>query len=116
MKPRSSWARILVGVLAVAFCFAMAAPPAVAGQLPSPKPISSNTAPLAASAAARVEAMTPAQVLATTQASPAAPTTSSPSFFKTPKGIAALVLIVAGAGYVAYAAVDDRKPVKSPIR
>jgi hypothetical protein len=79
---------MLVGALALAVGLAMAAPPALAGQPPSMKP---GKTPLAASA-------------------------SSPSFFKTPKGIAVLVLIAAGVGYTAYSAVHDRQPVKSPIR
>ena len=116
MKVRSSWARMLVGVLALAFGLAMAAPPAVAGQLPSPKPASPAEATLTAAAGARVAAMTPAEVQAAVQAAPAAPSTSSPSFFKTGKGVAVLVLIAGGVGFAAYSAVHDRDAVKSPIR
>jgi hypothetical protein len=113
VKPRSNWARMLVGTLALAVGLAVAAPPALAGQPPSVKPVKT---PLSAAAAAQVAALSPTKVLAAAQESPAAPSTSSPSFFKTPKGIAALALLAAGVGYAAYSAVHDRKPVKSPIR
>jgi hypothetical protein len=49
-----------------------------------------------------------------------APTAGTPdsarSFFRTPKGIAALVLMVAAAGYVAYKIPKDNEQVHSPIR
>jgi hypothetical protein len=38
------------------------------------------------------------------------------SFFKSPTGIAAIVIMAAGAGYTLYSVGHDSKPVKSPIR
>jgi hypothetical protein len=62
-------------------------------------------------------ALTPAQLASVAaQTTDAAPSTASPSFFKTGKGVAVLVLVVAGVGYASYSAVHDRNPVKSPIR
>ena len=50
---------------------------------------------------------------AATQA-PAAESESPSSFFKSPKGVAALVLAVAGISYVIYSSQNDR--INSPIR
>jgi hypothetical protein len=46
----------------------------------------------------------------------APPATESRSFFRTPTGVAAVVLLVAGAGYVAVSIGRDNKKVHSPIR
>jgi uncharacterized protein HemX len=46
------------------------------------------------------------------QPAPASPGT----FFKTKKGMLALVLVAAGAGFTVWSINHDRKPVKSPIR
>jgi hypothetical protein len=116
VKNRSSLARILASVLAVAFALVVGAQPAVAGQLPKPQQTSPAKATLAAAADARVAAMTSADVQAAVQQEPATVSTSSPSFFKTPKGIAVLALVAGGFGYAAYSAVHDRNAVKSPIR
>ena len=40
----------------------------------------------------------------------------SKSFFSTPTGVAAIVLMVAGVAFTVYSVNHDRKPVKSPIR
>jgi hypothetical protein len=116
VNNRSSSARMLAAVLAVAFALVMAAQPAVAGQLPKVQQTSPAKATLAAAADARVAAMTSAEVQAAVQQEPATMSTSSPSFFKTPKGVAVLVLMAAGFSYAAYSAVHDRNAVKSPIR
>jgi hypothetical protein len=46
------------------------------------------------------------------QPAPASPGT----FFKTKKGMLALVLVAAGAGFTVWSINHDRKPVKSPVR
>jgi len=74
-------------------------------------------APLATATAAKLATLAPAPG-AFAQAAPAAdpaPADNRP-FFKTPKGVAALVLMVAGAGYVAYRIPKDNEKVHSPIR
>jgi len=50
------------------------------------------------------------------QTSAAATAPVSRPFLRTPAGVAAMVLMTAGAGYAIYSASHDRKPVKSPIR
>lgn len=103
-------ARSLAGLLALIVGLTLVAPPAFAA---APAPAQ----PLAAAAAAKVEAMPAAALAQAAQAKPAAaPAETSKPFFKTGKGIAVLVLIAGGVGYAAYSAVHDRKPVKSPIR
>lgn len=115
MKRRSIPARMLAFALAAVFGVALSAQPVAAATRPAPTP--SPKAPLASAAAARVAALTPAQLdSVSAQVTDTALSTSSPAFFKTGKGIAVLVLMVAGVGFAAYKAVDDRDPVKSPIR
>ena len=119
MRRRSrSWTSRLAVLLALVVGLTFVAPPAStaadAGQAPPPAPRS-----LAAAAAARVAAMSPAP-RALAQAAQAAPAPSetgeSKHFFRTPTGIAALVLMVAGATYVAVHIRKDNSKVHSPIR
>jgi len=110
----TSWARPLAGVLALVVGMTLAAPPASAAEAKASTP--AGTSRLAATTAARLAKLSPApRAFAQAQAAPAAGTDSK-SFFSTPTGVAAIVLMVAGAGFAIYSASHDRKPVKSPIR
>ena len=107
MRLHSNVARVLGGTLALIVGATLCAPQAIAAG-PAPKPI-------AAAAAAKVEAM-PAATLAQaaqTKAAPAGTTVDKP-FFKTGKGVAALALLAGGLGYMTYSLNHDR--VKSPGR
>jgi hypothetical protein len=90
------------------------APPATRAGVPA----ATASRPTLAAHAAKLAAAAPAR-LALAQA-PAAPDTAAVSdsrpFFKTKTGIAALVLMVAGAGYVAYRIPKDNEKVHSPVR
>jgi hypothetical protein len=110
----TSWARPLAAVLALVVGATLAAPPASAAEAKPTPPAS--TSRLAATTAARLATLAPApRAFAQAQAAPAAGTDSK-SFFSTPTGVAAIVLMVAGVGFAVYSANHDRKPVKSPIR
>jgi hypothetical protein len=113
-RRMTSWARPLAGVLALVVGMTLAAPPASAAEA---KPsTTAGTSRLAATTAARLAKLAPApRAFAQAQAAPAAGTDSK-SFFSTPTGVAAIVLMVAGVGFAVYSASHDRKPVKSPIR
>ena len=108
-------ARPLAAFLAIALCSTVAAPPAAAA---GPAP----ARPLAAAAEAAGAALPEAAVAQATQAAPTAPAgaVAAPAvadgkpFFKTPKGVVALVLTAAGLGYMGYAFSNDR--VKSPSK
>jgi hypothetical protein len=110
-------ARPLAGALAVLVGLTFVAPPAFAAE--SKAPWAAAAQPLAASAAAMVEAL-PAAAVA--QAAPAAPSAAKPastttqgkSFFKTPTGVASLVLLGGALGYMAYSFSNGR--VKSPAK
>lgn len=113
----TSWTRPLGGLLAVVVGLALAAPPASAAdavavtKAPAPSQLATTTA-------AKLATLAPApSAFAQTApaADPAASTDNRP-FFKTPKGVAALVLMVAGAAYVAYRIPKDNEKVHSPIR
>jgi hypothetical protein len=112
-----SWTSRLAVALALVVGLTFVAPPAStaadAGQAAPPAPQR-----LAAAAAARVAAMSPApRALAQAQGTPApSDTGESKHFFRTPTGIAALVLMVAGATYVAVNIHKDNGKVHSPIR
>lgn len=105
-------ARLLAGALALVVGLTLAAPPAFAGG-PAPEP-----RPIAAAAAAKVEAMpaaTLAQATPAAQAAPAALTEAGDKpFFKTTKGVVALALLAGGLGYTVYSFSNDR--VSSPQR
>jgi hypothetical protein len=70
---------------------------------------------LATATAAHVAALHPAPA-AFAQETPAAASSDSSSFFRSRTGVAAVVLMVAGAGFVAYSIGRDNKKVHSPIR
>jgi hypothetical protein len=112
----TSWTRPLAGLLAVDVGLTLAAPPASAADAGAVTKAPTRS-PLAAATAAKLATLAPAPG-AFAQAAPAAdpaPADNRP-FFKTPKGVAALVLMVAGAGYVAYRIPKDNEKVHSPIR
>jgi hypothetical protein len=112
----TSWTRPLAGLLAVVVGLTLAAPPASAADAGAVTKAPTRS-PLAAATAAKLATLAPAPG-AFAQAAPAAepaPADSRP-FFKTPTGIAAIVLMVAGAGYVAYRIPKDNGKVHSPIR
>ena len=83
-------------------------------------PLTSRPSPtrLSSSIAAHVAALSPTtRALAQTAPAPSSNTAESGrSFFRTPAGVAAIVLMVAGAGYVAYSIPKDNEKVHSPIR
>ena len=112
----TSWTRPLAGLLAVVVGLTLAAPPASAADAGAVTKAPKRS-PLATATAAKLATLAPAPG-AFAQAAPAAepaPADSRP-FFKTPTGIAAIVLMVAGAGYVAYRIPKDNEKVHSPIR
>ena len=112
----TSWTRPLAGLLAVVVGLTLAAPPASAADAVAVTNAPARS-PLAAATAAKLAALAPAPA-AFAQAAPAAnpaPADNRP-FFKTTKGVVALVLMVAGAGYVAYRIPKDNEKVHSPIR
>jgi hypothetical protein len=91
------------------------APPCDAGETPQgATPKASEKRSLSASAAAHVAAA-PIPRLAQ-DATAGATTGESRSFFRTPTGVAAIVLMVAGAAYVGYRIPKDNEKVHSPIR
>ena len=105
--------RPLAGALALVVGLTFAAPPAFAAE-PVPEPTPAPTPTLVEAAEAAVEAL-PASTLA--QAAEPAPSTNESydkSFFKSRKGIAAVVLMAAGLGIMAYAMSNDR--VQSPAK
>ncbi|HSD27467.1 MAG TPA: hypothetical protein VLL75_09185 [Vicinamibacteria bacterium] len=105
-------ARFLAGALAVVLGLTLVAPPAfAAGPATAASPH-----PIAAAATAKVEAL-PAATLA--QAAPAAPPavpaeTAGKPFFKTTKGIAALVLTIGATAWLVQSRSSNK--VTSPAR
>ena len=112
----TSWTRPLAGLLAVVVGLTLVAPPVSAADAVAVTKVPARS-PLAAATAAKLATLAPAPA-AFAQAAPAAdpaPADNRP-FFKTTKGVVALVLMVAGAGYVAYRIPKDNEKVHSPIR
>jgi hypothetical protein len=104
-------ARFLVQALGLVLGLTLAAPPAFAADpasTPSPRPI-------VAVANAKVAAL-PAEALAQAAPAPAAAPAEMGKrpFFKTTKGVIALVLIAGTLGYTAYSMSSDR--IKSPAK
>jgi hypothetical protein len=111
-RTSMSWARPVAVLLAVLIAVAGGAPPAAA------EPVKSYPAAtrLSSTIAATVGSLKPT-ARAVVQATPDAGTADSPrSFFRTPTGVAAIVLMVGGAAYVAYKIPKDNGKVHSPIR
>ena len=104
---------VAVGLVALT-ALTYSAPPASAGErVASARPSSS----LAARAAASVANLKPTpRALAQAAGTPSASTDNSRPFLKTPMGIAAVLLMAAGASYVAISIGRDNKKVHSPIR
>jgi hypothetical protein len=110
----STWIRCAGLPLALLVGLTFVAPPASADE--APRTTTSETpspTPVATAAAAKVAKLDSAELAEATQA-PAAESESPSSFFKSPKGVAALVLAVAGVSYVIYSSQNDR--INSPIR
>jgi hypothetical protein len=85
-----------------------------------PRPGAPANAParpsLAAAATAKLAAA-PISSRALAQTTPApTPTEERRGFFKSPAGVAAIVLMVAGTGWMVYSAYHDNDPVHSPFR
>jgi hypothetical protein len=106
-------ARLLAGALAMTVGLTLVAPPAIAA---TPAP-----GPLAAAATAKVESAPAEALVQAAQAAPAvqaapasAPVESGKPFFKTTKGVVALVLLAGSLGYMTYSFSNDR--VSSPAR
>jgi len=111
-------ARMLAGALALVMALVFAAPPAVAaeGVAEAPVPASDSAQAvkptLAASVEATVNAADPAAALA--QAEQANLDSGHKPFIKSPQGIAAVALLVAGTVLYAYSRKNDRPT--SPVR
>jgi hypothetical protein len=103
-------ARPLAVFLALIVGLTFVAPPAFAAPLPAP------ARPLAAAAAAKVEAMPVPTLAPAAQASPAAAATTKGDkpFFKSTKGIVVLVLMATGISWAAVSRNQDA--VHSPAR
>lgn len=111
------WVRRTALPLALLLGLSLGAPLAGAAELAppvAPAPAAFEPKPVAEAAAAKLAALEPAEAaLATTQATE--PTSGdSKSFFKSPKGILALALAIAGVSYTIYSSQHDR--LHSPIR
>lgn len=110
------WGRGVAALLVPAFALALAAPPCSAAepQHREPAPPTAKRS-LSESAAAQVAATAPPRAFAQDPSAGAA-SGESRSFFRTPTGVAAIVLMAVGGGYALYSVSHDQKPVKSPIR
>ena len=114
MRRSFKWTSSLAGALALVMGLSLATPPTIAAADASAAPRRAPT--LAAATTARLATLAPApRAFAQAQPAPAS-SGDSKSFFSTPTGVAAIVLMVAGAGFAIWSANHDRKPVKSPIR
>jgi hypothetical protein len=112
---RSSIVRVrgLGAFLALAMAFTLSAPPASAADARLPKAPAKVS--LAAATAAHLAVLRPAPRAFQQEGAPAA-STESRSFFRTPTGVAAVVLMVAGGAFTIYKVGKDQDVVKSPIR
>lgn len=112
----TAWVRGVAALLALMTVLTFSAPPCDASETPQATPKASEKRSLSASAAAHVAAMAPSPRALAQDPTVAATTGESRSFFRTPTGVAAIVLMVAGASYVAYKIPKDNGKVHSPIR
>lgn len=103
----------LVSLLVPAF----SAAPADSAERPAVSTNAPTRPSLSAAATARLAAA-PIPARALVQVAPAigAPAEDGKSFFKRPAGVAAIVLMAAGTGWMVYSAFHDNDPVHSPFR
>lgn len=113
----TAWTRGAAALVALVTVLTFSAPPCDAGDSPSPAtPKASEPRSLSASAAAHVATLAPPPMALAQDPTATATTGESRSFFRSPKGVAAIVLMVAGAAYVGYKIPKDNEKVHSPIR
>jgi hypothetical protein len=115
VRVTMSWFRPAAAAVAVLMALTCAAPLAAAGESVRTGPPAST---LSARAAVRVAQLQPTS-RALMQAAPAPAATAGADhrpFFKTPTGVAALLLMAAGATYLAVSIGKDNSKVHSPIR
>ncbi len=114
MRLSMPWARAVAAILVLLTALTFSAPPASAGERVTSAPPSSS---LAAQAAMSVAKLKPtSRALAQAANTPSASTESPRSFFRTPTGVAAIILMAAGATWVAVSIHRDNSKVHSPIR
>lgn len=114
VRSSSAWVRGVAGLVTLMIALTFSAPPSDAADASSgAAPQTAEKRSLSAAADAQVAAMAAPALAQDTSAS--APGTSS-SFFRSRKGVAAIVLMAAGAGFVAYKIPKDNQKVHSPIR
>lgn len=106
------WVRGTALPLALLLGLSLVAPASDAEELQpaaAPAPLAPNPQPLATAASVKLAALTPAAAaLATTTQAADPNATDGKSFFKSTKGVLALVLAVAGVSYVIYSSHHDR--------
>jgi hypothetical protein len=111
------WTSPVAGALALVMGLTFAAPPATTAAEAGKAPMARVPSRLSAATTAKLATLAPTpRAFAQTPSSPPSSGGESKSFFGTPAGVAAIVLMVAGVGFAVYSANHDRKPVKSPIR
>lgn len=110
-----AWARCVAAFAALALASTFGAPCSAAEAKPGTAAGTPAKRTLSEAAAARVAGTAlPARF---EQDPSAAQAGGAPrSFFRTPTGVAAIVLMAVGSGYALYSVSNDQKPVKSPIR
>jgi hypothetical protein len=115
-KP-NRWARALAGSVALLLALTFTAPPAFGAEVNTPTPPQAAPKSLAAAAEAKLASLDTSEAVTVAPAQAAATTVDqSGSFFKSPKGVAALVGIVAATALVFYKRSNDRDKVLSPVR
>ena len=114
-RTSMSWARPVAVLLAVLIAVAGGAPPAAAETVKS-YPAATRLSSTIAATVGSLKPTARAVVQATPDAATSGPADSPRSFFRTPTGVAAIVLMVGGAAYVAYKIPKDNGKVHSPIR
>jgi hypothetical protein len=108
-----SWTRTVSTALVLVLGLTFSAVPATAG----PRPAVPAKPTLAAAAVAKLaKAPVSSRALAQAAPTPDTPSEGGKSFFKRPAGVAAIVLMVAGTGWMVYSAYHDNDPVHSPFR
>ncbi|MET0557000.1 MAG: hypothetical protein ABW221_28425 [Vicinamibacteria bacterium] len=109
-----AWARCVAAFVALAIVLTLGVP-CSAAEAPSGAPFGmAAQRSLSEAAAARVARTAPPRFAQDASATTAGG--ASRPFFRTPTGVAAIVLMAVGSGYALYSVSNDQKPVKSPIR
>lgn len=114
-RKDKAWAGPLAAGLAALIAVTLAAPPAMAAGKESASPAGPKKTTIAAAAAAKLARIDTSRAVRSAQEPAPSTADDNRSFFRSPRGVVVLALMVAGIAYTIYSANAD-DVTRSPLR